>query len=347
MSADPLKVAVIGTGHLGSIHARVYSELDGAELVAVVDTDPARAALIAEKHDATAETDYTAVLDRVDAVSIATPTVAHFEVAKAFLQAGVPVLVEKPITTTVEQGQELVDLAKSKNLALQVGHSERFNPAIIATFDRVRGARFIEAHRLAPFRFRSVDIGVILDLMIHDLDIILAVTGSEVVDVQAAGVNIISPKDEDIANARLTFANGCVANITASRISRTPMRKLRFFTPDSYMTVDMMKREAHSYRKSPEFASFDPTTAEAADIEDPLFFVYNNLLKVEKVDIDDGEPLKLELGAFLDSVRTGAAPVVSGEDGLRAIRVAFDILRTVRATLRQQAKSAEIDLPLD
>ena len=334
---DPLRVAVIGAGHLGSIHARIYAELPESDLVGVIDANPDRAKEIGEKYGAPMHgTDYRELLGRVDAVSIATPTLYHHEVAAHFLREKVPVLVEKPITTTLPQAEELVALSREHGVPLQVGHVERFNPAMQALFGDLRDPRFIEAHRLSPFRFRSIDIGVVLDLMIHDLDIILAVVPSELAEIRAAGVNILSPKHEDIANARLTFANGCVANLTASRISQHPMRKMRFFTPECYATVDTQAREAYIYRKAENFKDFDATAVDPKKIDDPLYFVFNKIIDIKKVQIDPQEPLKLELKSFLNCVRTRTDPVVPGEHGMRAIKVAFDILQTIDDNLREQ-----------
>ena len=338
-----LRTAVIGTGHLGAIHARVYAELEGSQLVGIVDTRAERAAEIASKHGAAVIEDYRELVGRVDAVSVATPTRSHHEIAKFFLENGVPVLVEKPITTTLEQAQDLVRTARERGVALQVGHIERFNPAVRALLDDVRGARFIEVHRLSPFKFRSTDIGVVLDLMIHDLDIILSLTESEVTEIRAAGVRVLSKDTEDIANARLSFANGCVANITASRISQTAMRKVRFFNPDSYVTCDMMKKEALVYQKGSAFDDFDVDALEPGAIDDPLTYVYENLIHIKKVEIKPEEPLTAALGAFFEAVRTKSEPVVTGEQGMRALQVAFDILAAIRTTLSDQIATAGLD----
>ncbi|MGE3854592.1 MAG: Gfo/Idh/MocA family oxidoreductase, partial [Planctomycetota bacterium] len=319
--------------------------LPESRLVGVIDANEARATEIAGKYGVQSGTDYRDMLGKVDAVSIATPTLYHHEVAKCFLSEGVPVLVEKPITTTLPQAQELVALSREKGVALQVGHVERFNPAVQALLDDVRDPRFIEAHRLSPFRFRSIDIGVVLDLMIHDLDIILAVVNSDLVEIRAAGVNIISPHHEDIANARLTFENGCVANLTASRISQQPMRKMRFFTPECYATVDTQAREAYIYRKAENFRDFDATKVDPKKVDDPLYFVFNKIIDIRKVAIETEEPLKLELRSFLKCVRNGTDPVVPGEHGMRAIKVAFEILHTIDENLKEQRSGNGLDIP--
>ncbi len=335
--SDPLRVAVVGSGHLGAIHARVYAEVAEAQLVAVCDTDTARAAQTAERYGSRVLEDYRELAGKVDAVSVATPTQSHYEISRFFLEHGVPVLVEKPITTTLEEAQDLVRISREQGVTLMVGHVERFNPALKALLDEVRHARFVEAHRLSPYRFRSTDIGVVLDLMIHDIDIILAVTGSEVTEVRAAGCNIITPKHEDIANARLTFANGCVANITASRISQQPMRKIRFFTPEAYVTVDMHKREAYIYRKSEKFKGLDPSTIDVSQIGDPLYWVFHEFIQMEKVQIEEEEPLKAEIRDFLSAVRDHSEPRVPGEHGMRAIKVAFEVLAEMEKNYRAAA----------
>lgn len=331
---NPLKVAVIGTGYLGAVHARIYHELPEAELVAVVDSDAKRAREIGAKYKAEPLTDHRALIapgaPRVDCVSIATPTTSHHAIAKECLEAGVHCMVEKPITTTVEQAEELCAIAETRGVALAVGHVERFNPAFIALRDHIRDPKFIEAHRLTQFRFRSIDVGVVLDLMIHDLDLILSLVQGDVIDIKAAGVNIISPKHEDIANCRLTFSSGAVANVTASRISDKPMRRIRFFTPECYATVDLAERAAFIYRKTAHMESFDPSTVNLAEIGDPQYFLYNKLIDVQKVTIEEAEPLKLELRSFLKAVQSGNEPVVTGEHATRAIRLAFRILDAIR-----------------
>ncbi|MGC8733229.1 MAG: Gfo/Idh/MocA family protein, partial [Halothiobacillaceae bacterium] len=243
-----LQCAVIGTGYLGKFHADKYALLPECELVAVVDANPKTAASLAAKHGCRGLTDYRELLGKVDAVSIAVPTSLHFEVARDFLAAGIHVLVEKPITTTVEQADELIRLAREKNRVLMVGHLERFNPAILALDGVLDQPRFIESTRLAPFKPRATDVSVVLDLMIHDIDIILDIVDSPITHVEASGACVLT-NDTDIANARLTFANGCVANVTASRISLKSERKMRLFQKDAYLSVDFQNRVLATHRR--------------------------------------------------------------------------------------------------
>ena len=240
-------VAVIGVGHLGQHHARILAAMPEADLVAVVDTKPARAAEIAARHATAALTDASSLVGQVDAVTIATPTVAHVDIALPFIDAGAAVLVEKPMSASLAEADRLVAAAEARGTLLAVGHTERFNPAVAAALPLVSSPRFIEIHRLGTFPERSLDIDVIFDLMIHDLDILLAVVGSEVTSVEAIGVNVLTPR-VDIANARLRFASGCIANVTASRISRDRVRKARFFQHDSYVSIDYAAQELEVYR---------------------------------------------------------------------------------------------------
>ncbi|HEY6361718.1 MAG TPA: Gfo/Idh/MocA family oxidoreductase, partial [Vicinamibacterales bacterium] len=241
-----LRIAVIGVGHLGQHHARLLSAMDGVDLVGVVDTRPGRAREIAAKYGTTAFTDAAEVAERVDAVSIATPTTSHVDLALPFIAAGVPVLIEKPIASSLEAADRLI-AASDGGAPVAIGHTERFNPAVAAALPLVSEPRFIEIHRLGTFPERSLDIDVIFDLMIHDLDVLLAVVRSEVVSVEAVGVNVLTPR-ADIANARLRFASGCIANVTASRISRDRVRKARFFQRSSYVSIDYAAQEVDVYR---------------------------------------------------------------------------------------------------
>jgi predicted dehydrogenase len=334
-SEKPIKAAVVGVGHLGRHHARIYAELPGVQLVAVADTNQKRAEGIARQHHCEALDDYKKLLGRVDVVSVASPTEFHYEISKVFLEAGVAVLVEKPITKTVEEGEALVAIAREKGVALQVGHVERFNPAVMAVQRLIKPPRFIESHRLSPYTFRSRDIGVVMDLMIHDIDIILHLAQSELVNVDALGFGIIS-KTEDIANARLTFASGCVANVTASRVSNKPMRKIRLFSEDSYVSLDYGTREAFIYRPTEKILSgeFDVeeflNSIDLSKITDLKDVVFRDLLRIEKVKMDEVEPLKAEIESFVNAVRTGVEPVVTGEHGVRAMRAAMMITEKIR-----------------
>ena len=324
-----LRVGVVGVGHLGQHHARLYKDL--GVLTAVADTRPERAAEIAALHGVPAVADWRELVGQVDAVSVAVPTVAHHEVASVFLKAGVPCLVEKPLAKSLAEGEELCRLAREKGVALAVGHVERFNPATAAILNVVKRPRFIEVHRLSPFRFRSSDIDVVMDLMIHDLDIVLHLAKSPLARVDAVGMSLLFGM-EDIANARLEFEDGCVANLTASRISDKTMRKTRVFSEDCYVTVDTLAKEAWVYRTTPQLASAlvkmpkdrDLTLADLAQIPKEFY-------SIEQVKLVEEEPLKAELRSFLDSVRHRTEPVVTGEHGVRAMRAAEMILKEMRA----------------
>ena len=330
-----LKVAVIGVGHLGKEHARVYAELPRVELVGVVDINNKQAEKIAQQYNTCYFTNYKDVINKVAAVSIAVPTKSHYYIAKDFLQHGIHVMIEKPMTGTVTEARELIGIGKTKGVVLQAGYIERFNPAIVAIKKLSINPRFIECHRLSPFTFRSADIGVVLDLMIHDIDIILHITGSKVKKFDAVGVNVISDK-EDIANVRIQFENGCVANITASRVSLTPMRKMRLFSEDSYISIDYQKKDALLYKKSPKLTlkSLNISEMDVSTIADLKSYVFGDLLKVEHMKIDDYEPLKKELESFVDCIEEHREPVVSGEEGLKAIEVANDILCEIEKNLK-------------
>ena len=301
-----LKCAVIGTGYLGKFHAEKYANLPDCELVAVVDINEETAKTIAEKHNAQALTDYTTLLGKVDAVSIVVPTTLHYQVAKDFLNAGAHVLIEKPITTTVEQADELIAIAKEKNLILQVGHLERFNPAVLA-LDKDEKPLFIESHRLSPFNPRANDVSVVLDLMIHDIDIILALVNSEVVKIDTSGTAVLT-KGTDIANARLTFKNGCVANVTASRISMKLERKMRLFRPSSYASVDFQNRILQKYRTG----------------DKEMFPGVPEILS-EEATFETSDALMAEIQQFISCIQTGQQPLVTGEAARLALATAIKI----------------------
>ena len=303
------RVAVIGVGHLGRHHARLLSSFPGAELVAVVDLQIERARAAAESAGARALTDYRDILGDVDAVTVAVPTVDHLTIARPFLERGVHVLVEKPMTSSVAQADEMIALAAASGATLAVGHTERFNPAVQAALPILKQPRFIEVHRLSGFPERSLDIDVVFDVMIHDLDIILAVDRSEVESVEAIGVPVLTPR-VDIANARIRFASGCVANITASRISRDKVRKARFFQPDMYVSIDYGAQETDVWRLMPR-------PGERPAIE-------GGAMPVER-----DEPLRRELGDFIEAIQSGRAPVVTGEDGRRALRLASRVAAAI------------------
>lgn len=298
-----LRAAVIGVGHLGKHHARILGGLPGVQMVAAVDTERTRAeAAVAAIPGARAVTDAAEILGDVDAVVVAVPTVGHLAVAKPFLERGVHVLIEKPIATSVAEADELLAIAARTGATLAVGHSERFNPAMLAARPILKAPRFMEVHRLSGFPERSLDIDVVFDVMIHDLDIVLAVDGTEVVSVEAVGINVLTPKI-DIANARLKFASGCVANITASRISRDQVRKVRFFQTASYLSIDYAAKEVEAWRVVPQ---------------------PEGRPKIEggPVPVPSGDALTAELTDFLQAIRDKRAPTVSGADGRKALALA-------------------------
>lgn len=301
--ADPrVRVAVIGVGHLGRHHARLLATLDDVELAAVVDTVHERAAAASEATGARALTDYRELFDGVDAVTIAVPTELHAEVARPFLQRGTAVLVEKPIARSLAEADDIVAAAHASGAVLAVGHTERFNPAVAAVLPLVSTPRFIEVHRLGAFPDRSLDIDVVFDLMIHDLDVILAMVKSEVTAIEAVGVPVLTER-YDIANARLRFANGCIANVTASRISRDRVRKIRFFQPDAYISIDYASQEVEGYR----LVRRDGQRPE---------------IQGGQLPIAREEPLRRELADFVSAVRGRRAPLVTGVDGRRALALA-------------------------
>ena len=311
-----IRIGVIGVGHLGFHHARVYSTLEGVELVGVVDSDAERAMKVSLEFGAPMFTAVEELLAKgVDAVSIVVPTSAHRDVALQCIEAGVDVLVEKPIAATIEEAEAIVEAARTRDRIVQVGHIERFNGAVVALMEAVKDPRFIECHRLSPYPNRGDDVSVVLDLMIHDLEILLALVGKEVAQVDAIGVPVFS-KFEDIANARIRFANGCVANVTASRVSMEIMRKIRIFASDAYVSTDYSAQEVIVYRKKPGELSPEVTPMELIDIE-PL-------------DVHKEEPLKRELESFVDCVRERKRPLVSGEDALAALRLAQRVMDAIR-----------------
>jgi predicted dehydrogenase len=315
-----LRVGVAGVGHLGRHHARIYSELPTCELVGVHDTDEPRRNSVAAEFGVPAFGDLASLVERVDAVSIAVPTTAHHATARQCLEGGVHVLIEKPIASTVEEASDIVGAAKDRGLTVQVGHIERFNPAIRAALGVLSKPKFIEAHRLGVFVPRGTDVAVVLDLMIHDIDLILATVGSDVAKIDAVGIPVLS-SSIDIANARLRFVDGCVANVTASRVSREKVRKIRFFQEDAYVTVDCVEPRAQVFRRKDVSAETLRLVA-SGEVPGGLSDI------VDRVDLplDDSEPLKLELESFVNAVSAGARPLVSGEDGLRALEVVLEIL---------------------
>ena len=338
-----VKVAVLGTGSLGQHHARIYSELHAAgavELTGIFDAHAETARKIAEKHKLHVFASIAEAAAASDALNIATPTTTHFDIAKSLLVAGKHVLVEKPMTDSSEQAAELCELAQKKNLILQVGHVERFNPVFTFLQKVATEPKFIECHRLSPFPARSTDIGVVLDLMIHDLDIVLAFVKSPVTSVDGVGIPVLS-KSEDIANVRLRFANGCVANLTASRVSPERMRKIRVFsgpTNPCYISLDYRVQEGFIYRVArdgePETPFLKKLMAAKLGIGKDTAIVSEFAGKKivrEPVPIAKDEPLKLELQSFINCVREKQTPVVSGESAKRALDLAFEITRQIQS----------------
>jgi predicted dehydrogenase len=337
--ASKVKVAVLGTGSLGQNHVRIYAELAAAGLVeftGIFDANADAARKIAARHNTRVFNSIAEAAAASDALNIVTPTTTHFEIAKQLLLQGKHVLVEKPMTDNSEQAAELIQIAQQKNCVLQVGHVERFNPVFKYLETAAPEPRFIETHRLSPYPARSTDIGVVLDLMIHDLDVVLAFVKSPVTSVDAVGIPVLS-KSEDIANARLRFANGCVANLTASRVSPERMRKIRVFSGGvmpSYISLDYRAQEGFIYRiaREDEWVSSKLRKLLAlagSNVTIVSEFAGKKVVR-EPVPIAKDEPLKLELQSFVNCVREKHTPVVSGESAKRALDLAFEITRQIQ-----------------
>ncbi|MFQ5882150.1 MAG: Gfo/Idh/MocA family oxidoreductase [Candidatus Methylomirabilales bacterium] len=306
-----IRVGVVGVGHVGQHHARIYRELPGVELAGLADIDPAKLQAVQGSLKVSAVQDYRELFGRVDGMSVAVPTHLHAQVARDCLARGIDVLVEKPLAETLEEAEELTELARRLGRILQVGHVERFNGAVRALHRIVSTPGFIECHRLSPFPQRGTDVDVILDLMIHDIDIILSVVKSPVSQVSAVGVPVLTDR-VDIANARLEFESGCVANVTASRVSTERVRKIRIFQPDAYISLDYASQEIVLYRRlPPDLQSAPPRLPRIVR---------------EQVAVEKEEPLRLQITSFLTCVREQARPEVSGEEAVEALRVASQIL---------------------
>ena len=308
-----LRVAVIGVGHLGRHHARILSSLAGVDLVAVVDTNRARADEIAAASGTQAAYDHRGLIGQVDAVTLAVPTDLHSDFAQSFLAAGVPVLVEKPIARSLAEADAMIAAAAKAGVTLAVGQTERFNPAVVAARPLLSDPRFIEVHRLGTFPGRSLDIDVVFDLMIHDLDVVLSLVRSDVESIDAVGVPVLTGR-VDIANARLRFANGCIANLTASRISRDRVRKIRFFQPAAYLSIDYAAQKVETYRL---VKGSGPTP----------------IIEGGEITVVNEEPLLRELADFVDAVASGRPPLVTGQNGRRALAVAQAIADKIAATI--------------
>ena len=306
-----IRTGVIGTGYLGKFHADKYSELIESELVGIVDTDYEAAQTISNRLNVPAFKSYEELFDRVDAVSIVVPTELHHKIAKDFLLKGIDVLVEKPMTTTLKEAEDLIETAKKNKCVLQVGHLERFNAAVLALNNVIKQPLFIESHRLAPFKDRGTDVDVILDIMIHDIDIILNIVGSPVKAIHAVGVPVVSSENNDIANVRLEFESGCVANVTASRISAKEMRKIRIFQHDKYLSIDYAAQQVEVYGKTD------------SDEHDTPQITY------DQIDIKQGDSLKEEIRSFLNAVKSRSIPEVPGEAGKNALKIALEIVKQI------------------
>jgi predicted dehydrogenase len=309
-----LKVGVVGVGYLGKFHAQKYSHMPDVELVGVVDIDAAQARKVASDNATASYRDYQSLFGRVDAISIAAPTPAHFSIAKAFLEQDVDVLIEKPITSVLKDAEELIRIAESRELIIQVGHLERFNPAVVALEGKITEPRFIESHRLSVFQGRCTDVSVVLDLMIHDIDLILNLVRSTIKSVHAAGISVISG-NVDIANARLEFDNGAVANVTASRISAKNERKLRLFQKDAYISIDFANHK---------IAFIHPDAGQSNGIIPGM--------KIEELRFDKGDALDDELKSFVNAVKQRSRPEVTGQMGCNALKTALTIMSQIQET---------------
>ena len=300
-----IKVAVIGTGALGSIHAKIYAESKNVELVGICDIDKKTVSNLSKELKVKAFTNYKDLIGNIDGATVAVPTKDHYLISKDLLSAGIHLLIEKPITQTLEQADELLKIAKSKKLILAVGHIERFNAAVEAVHKLKGDIKFVECHRLGPLAKRIKDVGVVLDLMIHDIDIILWLIQSPIKSIEAVGVKVLT-KHEDIANVRLTFKNGAVCNITASRVTEKATRKIRMFQPNAYISLDYIRQDAIIYTKK------------------------LGMIVANKIDIKKEKPLQKEIAAFLDCIRTNKKPLASGQEGRNALAVALQILKKIK-----------------
>lgn len=322
---EKLSVGVIGVGHLGKLHTKMFKQINNCELVGVFDSNPEQSALVSKEFGVPAFNSLDEIFNKVNAVSVAATTSAHFKVAKKCFENGIHVFIEKPITTTIEQAKKLVNLAKNKKLKLQVGHIERFNPGLISLESYFTEPRFIQTDRLAQFNPRGTDVAVVLDLMIHDIDIILSLIKSKVKQIDASGVAVVSDHI-DIANARILFENGAVANVTASRISQKKMRKMRIFQRDYYLSLDFVTGVSEVYRLLPVDQNVGTNSISFGEIgigEKKKRLVY------EQPESKEINALNYELQLFVDAVLKDKRPVVSGEDGLRALQVAETIIQKI------------------
>ncbi len=329
---DKLRVGVVGVGHFGKNHARVYTELEEATLVGVADVDAARAKVIAEPLGARAFADARELLGEVDAVSVAVPTTDHARVACECLSRGVSVLVEKPMAATLKEARDMAAAAKASGATLQVGHIMRFTPAVLAVREMKIEPKFVEVHRLSPFSFRSLDVGVVLDMMIHDIDLVLELTRGRIAKVDAVAFALVG-KTEDICNARITFDDGCVVNLTASRVAMKTMRKVRIFSPQGYIALDFDRNYGLLIGKSPDFdmSALDADKLKGQPMDRLKELMLDKFFTMREMELTGEEPLKAELRSFVHAVRTKTPPLVSAEDGIRSMEAAERILDAVRA----------------
>ena len=328
---NKIRTAVVGAGKMGEVHSRVYGRLPQSDFVAVVDIDAGKARRLAKKYGCRYCTDCADILDKADAVTIATPTVTHYDLAKMFIENGVAVMIEKPLAADVEQARKLVELAKKNNSIVAVGHSERCNPVVQAIKRLNIEPKFIEASRISPYPFRSTDIGVVLDVMIHDIDIILSLAASKIAKVDAVGVSVID-EQEDICNARIVFENGCIANITASRLALKTERKVRVFSRQAYLSVDYYKKTGTIIKADPNIDVVEKLRELKRQGKFNLLKVdWPSLLHIEKLEINDKEPLRLEQESFLRCcMDKSLRPEVSAEEGLAAMECAEMILASIK-----------------
>lgn len=328
---NKIRTAVVGAGKMGKIHAKVYSQLPQSDFVAVVDIDAGKAQSLADKYNCSAYSDCTDILGKVDAVTIATPTVTHLNLAKIFIKNKISVLIEKPLATNVKEGKKIVALSRKNNSVVAVGHSERCNPVVQAIKRLNIEPKFIEANRVSPYLFRSTDVGVVLDVMIHDIDIILSLAAGKIKKIDAVGVGVIEEK-EDICNARIVFENGCIANVTASRLALKTERRVRLFSPQAYLSVDYLKKSGIIIKADPNINVVKWINEhKASGTFDMTKVNWPDLLHIEQLEIDDKEPVRLQQEAFLRAVADRSLmPEVSAEEGLAALRCAEKILASVK-----------------
>ena len=322
-----IKVAVVGVGHLGQHHARKFKSMDGAEVVGIYDRNPERAAQISAQLGCKAFESYEAMLDACDAVDIAATTTAHYDLAKPALLAGKHIFLEKPITSELAQAEELLKIAEEKGLKIQVGHIERFNPVIREIEHEIGEPMFIESHRLSTFHHRGTDVPVVLDLMIHDIDLILDFVHSPVTEIRASGVGILTPSI-DIANARIEFANGAIANVTSSRVSMKQERKIRFFQRDSYVSMDFVAKQVRIMKRSANIMQYLPQILMGSTDIKP-----EQLVDVQAIDVSDTpkDALTMELESFVDCIRNNTKPIVDGVAGTRALDIALKIIKQIQS----------------